>query len=648
MITYSEEYKKFIEESYLKRKLSFYERFCKIFSFIKLPVPRKTYEELKTEVKFLHFRVTPEEIFSSTILSSILILLITFLAFFLHLIDTSLFFSLLLFGMVVFYFLFRYPRYLSFYYRTRATSEMLQTVLYMAISLQVVPNLEVAIKYAAENLSGPLGLDFKSGIWGLFSGKKLSGAEVLDDIAEKWKIESSEFSDALALLRASIMTVEDKEKNIRQAIEIMIEGTKARMETYAHKMKFPLSLISTFGITLPLFGLVLFPIFFLFIPELASPLSLAIIYDVVLFFIVYTLIFQNLFRRPYSYHQPNIVETEQITKLRKNILIASLLVGIFSLAIFSFLFFSQKILIFSEKQFLSSMGMIFSLALPFIIYNIFLVLKTSQLNKDVLKIEEELPTTLSIISYFLKLGYPIEKAINSSIEKMEKMESKNFFQAVNNKIALGSTLQNALFGEGGVLQKYPSRMLKMVMGLIVDISQASSYYLSNTLENISKYLRDALALDLKTKDILSQISYDTQMHSLVVAPLTAGIVVGLTVFTVSLFVYFGGSIQEMQEVFSTYGPIGSTFQQGFFLLINFSNLIPAPFFQLIVGVYLLELTYLLSYLYNEITYGDDEISKKNYVFKTFLVVFVFYFIVISSIYFGIKSLINLEEIAKMV
>jgi hypothetical protein len=77
-------------------------------------------------------------------------------------------------------------------------------------------------------------------------------------------------------------------------------------------------------------------------------------------------------------------------------------------------------------------------------------------------------------------------------------------------------------------------------------------------------------------------------------------------------------------------------------------LIPAPFFQLIVGVYLLELTYLLSYLYNEITYGDDEISKKNYVFKTFLVVFVFYFIVISSIYFGIKSLINLEEIAKMV
>jgi magnesium-transporting ATPase (P-type) len=87
---------------------------------------------------------------------------------------------------------------------------------------------------------------------------------------------------------------------------------------------------------------------------------------------------------------------------------------------------------------------------------------------------------------------------------------------------------------------------------------------------------------------------------------------------------------------------------GIFGIFNFTKLISASYFQLIVGIYLLEITWLMSYFYGELTCGDDEVSKSKIFMMNLLIALVLYIAIVLAIYYGTNSFINIEEFAKMV
>jgi hypothetical protein len=213
---------------------------------------------------------------------------------------------------------------------------------------------------------------------------------------------------------------------------------------------------------------------------------------------------------------------------------------------------------------------------------------------------------------------------------------------------LGLSFQNAIFDEKiGAIKEFPSRMINAIMSVLVEIGEKGSIFLSKALDIISKYLNDAYLVSEKTQDILEELTYNVKIQSLILAPLTAGIVVGLTVLVLSIFFYVGGSLESAKQFFSSMGGFGDITSGGIFTIFNFTTLIPVPYFQLIVGVYLLEVSLLMSYFYGEVVYGDDEISKKSVFWKTLLIVLIIYTIVSLLIYYGTKSFINIEEFAKV-
>jgi Flp pilus assembly protein TadB len=640
----SEEYRKFLEEEVVARKLSFYEKFCKFFSFLKFPVPKKLEKRYRDEIEFTHLALEPAEIFSSSInFPALLILFSLPLAFFGYL---EIFFMFLITCGIILYFLLTYPHYYKFVFRTKASSETMLAVVYLVIALRIYKSLDKAVAFAAKNLTGPLGRDFKEALWEVYSGKRTSLVEVFDELSRKWRVENEEFSQALSMIKTSITSVEP-EKDLEDALNLVLTSTVTRMESYAREMKTPITLVNMFGILLPLLGLVVFPILFLMLPEIGKPEIMAFLYNVVLFLIVYLLLRQNLSLRPYSFHQPEVIK--KMAGWRKRSFLISFFVGIVLIAFSSYLLFSEKILVFNEKQFLLSLFLIASLFTPFILYHSLLYIKNSEKNKTILEIEAELPTALRNVSIILKTGKPIESSISEIIPKIKEMKIKNFFEKIISNIKIGLSFFPAIFDEKfGAIKDYPSRMLHAMMSLIIEIGERGSIYLSHALDVMSTYLTDAKEVSEKTKDVLEEVSYDVKIQSLVLAPLTAGIVVGLTILTLAIFFYLGGSLQSLEGYLKGMGSFKDIASGGIFGIFNFTKLISASYFQLIVGIYLLEITWLMSYFYGELTCGDDEVSKSKIFMMNLLIALVLYIAIVLAIYYGTNSFINIEEFAKMV
>ena len=96
---------------------------------------------------------------------------------------------------------------------------------YMIVSLRLTPNLENAIKFAAENLSGPVGRDLKKMMWGLSTGKYLNPEELLDELASKWRQENLEFYQAIDMMKTSMMERgEKRERTLDESINVLLEG----------------------------------------------------------------------------------------------------------------------------------------------------------------------------------------------------------------------------------------------------------------------------------------------------------------------------------------------------------------------------------------------------------------------------------------
>lgn len=642
------EYKKFLEEEVLERKLSFYEKFCKFFSFIKLPLPISLREKYQKEIEFCHLHITPSEAFSSSVFFPLLLIVFSFILYFIKIISFEFFGMISVTSLILFYFLFKHVEYLSFLFRTKASTEMVLSIIYMVTSLRIYGNLEKAIQFTAKNLTGPLGKDFRKALWDIYTGKKATALEVLDDLSEKWKVESREFSEALSLIKTSQLSAERRERNLDEATEVVLSGTVDRMNEYARKMKSPIALINMFGILLPLLGLMLVPVAMMLVPEVAKPELIAFLYDVVLFLVVYSMFRQHFYRRPYSLHRPKLTKTESTKLTKARILLISILVS-FSIFPVTYLLFSSEILLFNEFQFFLSILLVVLIGLPFILYNFLLYLKLSKKNLDVIKIEDELPTATFQLSIELRTGKPIESAISSSISRLREMKIKDFFNKILINITeLGMSFKDAIFDrKSGAILEYPSRTIEAVMSVLSEISEKGSFFLSKALEMISKYLKGIRSIDEETKKIFEEIIHSIEMQSLVVAPLTSGVVVGLTVFTLSIFFYLGGSLQNVNEYFGSLGTAGSMVGTGIFEIFNFSKMVPVPYFQLVVGIYLIEITYLMSYFCSELNYGDDDVSKAYAMAKAMFISLLLYSIIIVGLYYGVKSFINLEEFAGM-
>lgn len=639
------EYRRFLEAEYLNRRLSLYEKICNFFGSIPMPLPKSTKEKFQDEINFTHLRVSPNGVFSTSIFLSALIFAFTFLLFYAAgLLSTAMILMIVILSAISFYYLFSYTSFLTKHYRTKAAAEMSLAITYMSIDLEINASLESAVAFAASNLSGPLGLDLKKILWDLETGTLLSVIVGLDWLSEKWKSENEEFVDSISLLKTAInQPPVMMDKNIREAVRLMADGTKFRMKKYALKMRSPLKILNAFGILLPMLGLIFFPILIIFIPEIAKPELIAFSYTLLFPSAVYLFLRQYFYTKPYSYHQ---VEIKNLDKFRRQKNIATILSLI--VAIFPTLYFLYELssigTIFSTAQFVDSLFIVISLSSSIVLYSLLSSFNNMKKNKEVLQIESELPVALFQLSTVSSSGKSLEKNIEDMLPRIKTLKIKDMFERIlYNTESLGITLDSAIFQKDtGVIFSYPSKIISSAFQLLIDISKKGAYFLSMALKNMSEFLRDADEVSNTTDEILSETTSDMEIQSLIFAPLSAGIVVGLMAIVIYIFAFFGQSIGDVNGFLNQNGLGGGS--SAFSFLLGLQKQIPFHYFQIVVGVYMIEMVLIISYFLGELNFGEDEINKLYSLGKTMLVGIVIYSAVVCALYFGISSLMNLTQL----
>ncbi|HKZ45440.1 MAG TPA: hypothetical protein VJ343_01925 [archaeon] len=637
------EYEEFLKDVIYKRK-SVYERFCKLSEKFHISPSSSLEKKYSEAINFAHLEITPKGAFSFSMLAGIFFsVFFLLLSFALNVLSEVVVVLVAVFDLLVFYYTYTYPFHLSTMFRIKASSEMVLGVIYMTIAMRIIPNIENAIKFAATNLSGPLSYDLRKMIWDLYTRKYDSISDALNDFAGKWKRENEEFVDSINLIRSSMSESEvRRERALDEAVSVILDGTKERMRRYAHDLRTPVSILNAMGVLLPIIGLIFFPLISMFMPDLVKPAFLAIGYDIILPVTLFWMMKSTLERRPYSFYQPDISKHPKFRdeKFFNKVFFLSIAVAL-PLIIYGSYQLSLAKGVFSFALMANSLIVVVGIASGITIYCILSVWKKIKLRNEIAAIEGEFAEALFQLGNQLGRGMPIEKALRDITPKIKELKISKFFEKMLYNIeSFGMTFEQSVFNEeSGAIVFYPSRTIEAIMKAIVEISKRGMISVSNSMISISKYMKDVRSVEEDLKDVLSESTSDMTIQSLLLAPLTSGVVVSLTAAMMELMVTFSEKVAETLKSLGSSGAAGMAGGEVLTSLININQMMPIHVFQLVVGIYLIEIVSMIATFISRINNGEENLLQRFSIGKTLILAIIIYAVLAVVLYLMFNSML---------
>lgn len=645
----------------------FQSREFKIFSGGNIRI-KKIYEKLaKFSGRFLQYKVNPEKkaeidtIFKSFdmdltaedaysfALTSFMVLVLAGLG--------TLFFSVL-FGAIIllsavlaFFYLRAYPKRLISIRRSKAGTEMILAVLYIVIYMKNISNLESAIKFAAENLEGPLANDLAKLLWDVSIKKYSDIIDALSSYLEQWKDYNEAFVDSIYLIETSLVqNSEERRINmLDQALKRILDGTYETNVHYVNDLRTPVSAVFMLGITLPIMALVMFPLLGSFMADLITPMSLFLFYDVLLPLVVIFMIFQILATRPSAFPQIDVEGHPEAPPKNKFLFFGKPVHAAVPAAIVFFLLSSVYVYYFlfiqtgtpTENDILFSLFLIAGIG-----YSIALFCKLASgrrvlIRKEIRGVENDFSYAVFQIGNRLSEGVPAEVAMLKTAQTMKKSNVSYFIhKIVNNMQKLGMDLRRAIFDSTyGAIVLYPSSLIRSVMRIFIESTKQSEKVAATSLMHISTYLQAVHNIEEKIKDVLSETISTIKFQTSFIAPLISGIIVGLTAMILIILSVLGEKITSATAAANVPSAVGGGASLGGSMAFGFfqmSNTIPLTTFQIVVGLYLIEIVIISTLLASKIEYGDDRIQLLDSIQRALFISITVYFIItfIVTIAFG--------------
>ncbi len=638
------------KESYMPRHMTWYEKACNwAENIMKTSPDPKKIPDLQEAITTCHLNITPEGVASFAFIGPLLFMLIgaivgyTFT--FVLVGKGSLFYVIFAFicGLILIPVLNNYPKMLASIWRMRASNQMVLCVFYIVTYMRHTSNLELAIDFAAEHLGPPLSLDLKKVMWNLETGESASIKESLDTYLMSWRKYNMEFIEAMHLIESSLYESSDARRidALEKSLKVILEETYEKMLHYAQNLKSPLTMLNMLGIVLPVLGLVILPLVVSF-AEGVEWYHLFAIYNIAIPVGVYALGRKILATRPSGYGDTDIAEDNPELKKFRNVIwkfgnqemeispinfalfvgVILLFIGFLPLLIhgaapnFDIEFGIFKLIDFKENKYGEMVGpyglgaALLSVFVP-LAFAFGIGLYAKLRSKNVLKIrneakklEEEFASALFQLGNRLGDGLPVEIAFGKVADVMEGTVSGDFFTTVDNNIRMkGMSVEQAIFDrERGALLSFPSSLIEGSMKVLIESAKKGPYIASLALINISEYIKEMHRVDERLKDLLADTISSMKTQIKFLSPAISGIVIGIT----SMITTILGHLSDLMTRLTTENTIGSqvTIAQMFGLGI------PTYHFQIIVGLYVVQLIYILSVIVNGIENGEDKLSER--------------------------------------
>jgi len=650
---FGSEYIKFKES--MAPQLSKYEKWANSFgNAIKLKLAKKDEEKIKGYLETAHVKVAPSQVISLAFMAMIVVFFTGIILFTANFIITgNVSFVLILLTMVasgfVFYYLYSMPSRLANQWRLKTSSQMVPAILYVVAYMKHTSNLERAVSFAASHLHPPLALDLKRIFWEVETGKYSNIKESLESYLEKWKQTNLEFVESFHLIESSLYEPSEERRIqvLERALQVILDGVYEKMLKFSREVRSPLTNIYMLGIVLPTLGIALLPLASTLLEGALRATHVFVIFNLLIPFFVYYMTSEILLKRPGGHGESELLEMNPNYKkfksnqpYRKAALIA---IPIILLGFLPFLFqvsfitdtigiqsdytFGQIGLGFSEnlkdmklfdfketeaglKGPFGLLGVLLSFLIPLGVALFFAMafnLKTKEMIKareDTRLLEDEFISSLFQLGNRLGDGMPAEIAFAHVAESTKGTKTENFFRSVNTNIQqLGMSLEDAIFNQRrGAIASYPSELIATSMKILIESVKKGLHIAATALISISEYVKNIHKINERLRDLLAEVVSDMKSNMTFLAPLLAGIVVGLA----SMITFI---LNKLQQLFTVGGvdeaAMGNI--KGILDLFNINTMIPTYFLQISIGIYIIEIIFILSRTLVSVDAGQDEL-----------------------------------------
>ena len=658
--TSSREYVKFKQE--MLPEVTRYKKWADTLgNVIKIKISEKDKKKVEKDLETAHIEVNSSQAMTlavvSMLLSFFLLLLIAVASFLIYQEIPILFILLgLMVSVFIYYYVSTLPKRLANAWRLKASSQMVPAILYIVVFMKHTSNLERAIEFASQHLEGPLALDMRKIFYDVEVGKFHSIKQSLDNYLESWREYAPEFVESFHLIESSLYEPSETQRiqTLEKSLQIILDGVYEKMLKYSRSIRTPLTNLYMLGIILPTLGLALLPLASTLLGGMISWQHVFILFNIIIPFMVFYMVSEVLLKRPGGHGESDVLEMNpdyHKFASNKSWLVAFLIAfPLFLIGISPFLFqidfltnalgldkdytFSQIGItflgngnIFDFKSVdgsmvgpFGSLAVILSLLIPLSIALFFIIIYKSK-TKDLIKsrketknLESEFTNSLFQLGNRLGDGTPAEIAFAKVASSTKGQKTENFFKIVNQNIQqFGMSVEQAIFNpKRGAIIFYPSSLISTSMRILVESVKKGLKVAAKSLMSISDYVKNIQKINERLRDLLAEVVSDMRSNMTFLAPLLAGIVVGLSTMITTILNKLkilsseSGGGAELGGI----GSIGNITT-----MFEVETMIPPYFIQASIGLYIVEIIFILTTALVTVDSGKDKLQEKYQLAK---------------------------------
>lgn len=655
----SKEYQEF-RKSFMHNSEGVFEQFCNLSAgIIKISIPEQRRNGLEEDLRIAHLDATPEGVLACSLIFPVLFMLLgSFLSIFvLGSFYVSLYF--IFGGISAIFIIQKMPSYYANDWRMRSSNQMVLCIFYVVTYMRHTSNLERAVYFASQHLTPPLALDLKKILWDVENGTYKSIKDSLEMYLNTWRRWNKEFVESFHLIESSLYepSEEQRQQVLNKSLDRILEETSEKMTHYAQELKSPITTLHMLGIIMPILGLVILPLIVSFSSDV-SWWQISLLYNIALPLIVYFMGKNILSKRPTGYGDTDISEfNPELKKYGDNILkigVKEMQVSpkVVSFFIFIILFviavspllahrffpdfdisFGSYSLIGYQNVTIKSGDLTYeTLSGPFglgaTLLSMFFPLsiglslgwyyrtrsrKLISIRDSTKNLENEFSDTLFQLSNRLADGLPAEIAFEKVSQVAKDTPTGDFFKVVTINIRkLGLNVEQAIFNpKNGAIIFYPSNLIHSSMKVLVQSLKKGPLIASQALQSVSTYIKEIHRVNERLKDLMTEIISDMKSQISFLTPCIAGIVMGITAMMNFI-------ISELTKNLKCFGAESGVGIYDSISSLGLSSGLPTYYFQFVVGVYVVQIIYILTVLSNGIENGADKLSEKHSLGKNLL------------------------------
>lgn len=583
-----------------------YEKLVKVLSSFKLINEEngEVSDELKGSLDVLDLELTIQEIITAE--KNILILsLIFFIAttISLALVGFNPFLPLILTASVPLasaHLISEYPKLKAKEMVLNSLSTAPEIISILAASLKQNPNLEEAISFLSEEKGGLIVKDFKKALKKCWMGEAENLEEQLPEIGYKWGHYLPGFKRSLYLIR-SALSEQRKEKRDRlldKAIERTLDSVSREVEEFASKLSTPTMILFSFGTVIPLAFISLFPII-TFIGESLTSLQISIGLVLTL---VGTYFYSNniLQKRPIAFPPPEIPSKEKFELLGKELRIKPIFYAMglcLLISIPGIFFLIGKLPIFNFTgtvydllENINTLTMVWGVGIGISVYYFTKYNELSKVRNKVKRLEETILDGLYQLANKIDLNKSIESSIREISEMMKRTATGELFREISNQLRSGESLEKSIKDS---LSKIKSKTTRSLFNFFLKAYQKGSKSATQSLFTITNYFERVKETEQNIRNHLRKSLSMMEISAVFLIPMITGL-------TVTLQELLQEGIEKMKGKMVASNKLGID-------LLGFQGMDPS-LLQLILGFYMLAITYLLIRYCVYIRNGEDRIK----------------------------------------